>query len=76
MQQWMTQLCCLLQVKEEGWWLVVGDATTQELHAIKRMSFGDRATARLTFRAPFSSGSDPFSGLQLYLVCHSALWRP
>lgn len=34
------------QIKEEGWWLVAGDAASGELFAIKRVSFGQRATAR------------------------------
>jgi hypothetical protein len=37
----------LLQVKEEGWWLVAGDSRTGELYALKRVSFGQRTTARL-----------------------------
>jgi hypothetical protein len=36
----------LLQVKEEGWWLVAGDSRTGELYALKRVSFGQRTTAR------------------------------
>ena len=28
-----------VQVKEEGWWLVLGDVESQELHALKRFSF-------------------------------------
>lgn len=57
------------QVKEAGWWLVLGDAGTQELHAIKRVSFSDRANARLSFTAgAAASGAAPFSNLHLYLV--------
>jgi hypothetical protein len=36
------------KVKEEGWWLVVGTPETRELHALKRVSFGDRLVTRLT----------------------------
>jgi hypothetical protein len=45
-------MCCwlpelpLLQVKEEGWWLVVGDTSRGDLLAIKRVSFGQRTTTR------------------------------
>ena len=35
------------QVKEEGWWLVLGDTQTNELHAVTRTSFGARTSARL-----------------------------
>ncbi|EIE24813.1 Sec63-domain-containing protein [Coccomyxa subellipsoidea C-169] len=57
------------KVKEAGWWLVLGDASTQELHAIKRVSFSDRANARLSFTAGAAgSGAAPFSNLHLYLM--------
>jgi hypothetical protein len=46
---------------------VLGDAATQELHAVKRISFGDRASARLAFQAPAAAGGD-FSSLTLFLV--------
>lgn len=54
------------QVKEEGWYLVLGDPTTQELHALKRVSLAHRATARLTF--PAGSGG---SHLHLLLLSDS-----
>ena len=37
------------QVKEEGWWLVVADAGGDELLALKRLSFSERATTQLAF---------------------------
>lgn len=45
----------LIQVKEEGWWLVLGDVNTHELLALKRISFRDLTTTRLTF--PVSNGA-------------------
>lgn len=41
-------LCVALsaQVKEEGWWLVAGDAASGDLYAIKRVSFGQRTTTK------------------------------
>ncbi|CAL8464110.1 g3645 [Coccomyxa elongata] len=56
------------KVKEAGWWLVLGDGGTQELHALKRMSFSDRATARLSFTAASAAS---LSNLHLYLVSDS-----
>ncbi|CAK0786311.1 hypothetical protein CVIRNUC_009524 [Coccomyxa viridis] len=53
------------KVKEDGWWLVLGDEATQELYAIKRTSFGERATARLSYTA---SSADEVANLQLQLV--------
>ncbi len=52
-------------MKEDGWWLVLGDEATQELYAIKRTSFGERATARLSYTA---SSADEVANLQLQLV--------
>ena len=37
------------KMKEEGWWLVLGDRTSRELLALRRVSFGDRATTKLTY---------------------------
>jgi len=39
------------KIKEEGWWLLLGSASTQELYAVKRMSVGASARAKLTFPA-------------------------
>ncbi len=44
---------------------MLGDEGTQELHALKRMSFSDRATARLSFTAASPAS---MSNLHLYLV--------
>lgn len=41
----------VLQVKEEGWWLVVSDQSDTELLALKRLSFSTATTVRLTFPA-------------------------
>lgn len=71
----MKELSLALQVKEEGWWLVLGDENTQELHAIKRLSFSDRTTARLVFKGP-PAEADAFSAMQLYLVRASLLAFP
>ncbi|KAK9814715.1 hypothetical protein WJX72_010327 [[Myrmecia] bisecta] len=60
------------KVKEEGWWLVVGDARTRELHALKRLSFGERAAAHLTFPAADGAGR-PLTGISLFLVSDSYL---
>ena len=35
-----------VQVKEEGWWLLVGSVDSGELLAIKRISFGHHASTR------------------------------
>ncbi len=56
------------QVKEAGWWLVLGDEGTQELHALKRVSFSDRASARLSFTAGTAASAASLPDLHLYLV--------
>ena len=62
------------QVKEEGWWLVLGDAASQELHAVKRLSFAERTVARLVVPARTAAGS-PVKGVTLHLV-RLLLWLP
>ena len=52
-------------MKEDGWWLVLGNEATQELYAIKRTSFGERASARLSYTA---ASADEAANLQLQLV--------
>lgn len=38
-----------MQVKEEGWWLLLGNLGTHELYAIKRLSVGRSSSAQLNF---------------------------
>mmetsp|Transcript_13654 Transcript_13654/g.49673 ORF Transcript_13654/g.49673 Transcript_13654/m.49673 type:complete len:2207 (-) Transcript_13654:489-7109(-) len=40
------------KIKEEGWWLVVGEPQTQELFALKRASFAGFLSTSLTFIIP------------------------
>lgn len=35
------------KVKDEAWWLVLGNATTSELYALKRISFSDQMVTRM-----------------------------
>jgi len=46
---------------------VLGDAAGQELHAVKRLSFGERATARLAHPARTPAGA-AVTALTLHLV--------
>ena len=57
------------QIKEEGWWLVLGDTDSDELLALKRISFGSRSTTKLTF--PVSSAGLERTVLLLQLVSDS-----
>lgn len=57
-------------MKEEGWWLVLGDVDTHELLALKRISFRDLTTTRLTF--PLSNGAGKtISEVTLFFVSDS-----
>jgi len=60
-----------LQVKEDGWWLVLGNDATQELHAIKRTSFGEHATTRLSYTAADEKAA---ASHQLHLVSALSLY--
>ena len=60
------------QVKEEGWWLVLGDVDTHELLALKRISFADHPTARLTFPVINGAGRE-MAGVTLFFMSDSYL---
>lgn len=65
--------CLVLdQVKEEGWWLVLGDVDTHELLALKRISFADHTTARLTFPVINGAGRE-MAGVTLFFMSDSYL---
>ena len=57
------------QVKEEGWWVVLGNPETDELFALKRVSFG----AHTTFSLSIQAAATDLQGLRLYLLCDSYL---
>lgn len=54
--------------KDENWWLVVGDPSTNNLLAIKRTSLQRRAKVRLDFNAPSTVGK---CNLTLFFMCDS-----
>ncbi|KAK9868384.1 hypothetical protein WJX84_004044 [Apatococcus fuscideae] len=58
------------KVKEEGWWLVLGDPDTQELFALKRISFTGNSTARLQFPGVNGAGRR-LEGVQLFFISDS-----
>jgi pre-mRNA-splicing helicase BRR2 len=56
---------------DETWWLVVGDATTGELIALRRVVIGARTTtSSLAFEAPEEEGEYDY---WVYLMCGSYL---
>lgn len=59
-------------MKEEGWWLVLGDVDTHELLALKRISFADHTTARLTFPVINGAGRE-MAGVTLFFMSDSYL---
>ncbi|KAL5705274.1 DNA helicase [Ranunculus cassubicifolius] len=52
------------KTKEEGWWLVLGNFTTSELYAVKRVSF----SSRLNTHMALPSEAVGFQGVKLVLV--------
>lgn len=56
--------------KRESWWLVVGDAHSNSLLAIKRIALVRSAKVKLEFAAPETPGD---YNLTLYLMCDSYL---
>jgi activating signal cointegrator complex subunit 3 len=62
------------KVKEEGWWLVVGHTPSLELLALKRVSFGGKATVKLSFPGYTSAGHQVHTS-SLFLVsdCYMGL---
>lgn len=58
--------------RDEGWWLVVGDAKTNNLLAIKRVNLGKSTRTKLEFAAP-PPAADGAAHLTLYFMCDSWL---
>lgn len=52
------------KVKDEAWWLVLGNTSTSELYALKRVSFSDRSISHMELPSNLSS----FEGMKLILV--------
>lgn len=52
--------------KEEGWWLIAGDGHANELHAVKRISFGKKTSTKLRVDASLTS-------VDIFLVSDSYL---
>ncbi|KAI9728014.1 MAG: DEIH-box ATPase [Chrysothrix sp. TS-e1954] len=53
--------------KSESWWLVLGEVSTKSLLAIRRITIGRKATAKLEFSVPEAGKHN----LTLYLMCDS-----
>lgn len=69
------------QPKEETWWLVAGDAASDELLAVKRIALSSTARAKLELPITAASGG-ALTGVMLHLVsgCYvgldQQLWLP
>jgi pre-mRNA-splicing helicase BRR2 len=55
-----------LKKKLQNWWLVVGEPTTRQLLAIKRVTFNKDLNARLEFTLPQGKHD-----VKLYVICDS-----
>jgi len=56
------------KMKIEGWWLVLGDVAANHLLAVRRVTFGNAAKAKLDFTAPAEPGTYKYT---LYFMCDS-----
>lgn len=52
------------KIKNEAWWLILGNTYTSELYALKRVSFTDRLVTHMEL----PSGTTTFQGIKLILV--------
>ncbi|WCJ35849.1 Activating signal cointegrator 1 complex subunit 3 [Euphorbia peplus] len=52
------------KVKDEAWWLVLGNTSTSELYALKRVSFSDRLVTHMDLPSSLTT----FEGTKLMLV--------
>ncbi|GMJ00040.1 hypothetical protein like AT5G61140 [Hibiscus trionum] len=52
------------KVKDEAWWLILGNTSTAELYALKRVSFSDRLVTHMDLPADVTS----FQGMKLIMV--------
>jgi pre-mRNA-splicing helicase BRR2 len=57
-------------VRDEGWWLVVGQPKANKLLGIKRVSFSKAQHVKLAFDAPAEVGK---AKLSLFFMCDSWL---
>ncbi|KAJ2856836.1 Pre-mRNA splicing [Coemansia erecta] len=56
--------------RAEGWWIVVGDARSQTLAAVKRISVGKQLATTVEFTAPEAPGAYAY---KMYLMCDAYL---
>ncbi|KAK9021319.1 hypothetical protein V6N11_011314 [Hibiscus sabdariffa] len=52
------------KVKDEAWWLILGNTSTAELYALKRVSFSDRLVTHMELPSDVTS----FQGMKLIMV--------
>ncbi|XAR63795.1 DNA helicase [Bertholletia excelsa] len=57
------------KLKNEAWWLVLGNTSTSELYALKRVSFSDQLVTHMKL----PSTANAFEGMKLILVSDSYL---
>jgi activating signal cointegrator complex subunit 3 len=62
--QWLVFWLLMKQVKDEGWWLVIGNPQTRELYALKRVSFLDHLNSTLVL----PESVIPHQPMKLHLV--------
>ena len=61
------------KVKEEGWWLILGDRNNRELLSLKRLGFGHAASAKLAVDASANAAFEPDLFVYLISDCYVGL---
>ena len=59
-------LALFLQVKDEAWWLILGNTSTSDLYALKRVSFSDRLVTHMELPSTQASLQVKFNSLFLF----------
>jgi pre-mRNA-splicing helicase BRR2 len=59
--------------KSEGWWLVVGQPSSNSICAIKRVAFGESTTQQITFACPEGLPVGSLAKFRLYFMSDSYL---
>jgi activating signal cointegrator complex subunit 3 len=61
------------KVKEEGWWLILGDRNNRELLSLKRLGFGHTASAKLAVDRSANATFEPDLFVYLISDCYVGL---
>lgn len=58
-----------MQIKDEAWWLILGNTSTSELYAVKRISFSDHINTHMELPSSIANPQVHYN-LQVYVHIH------